>query len=703
MGRAKPRFHLPVPNVFNTQHHSYPLKYGYFNPLFRGLPVNFQMVSFVIVSVSMYYMHLKYAFLPGICLFLVALVALSVRSVAQASGKDTSALMALIVEAQQIESTDPEKAKAMYLQMREKSEAIGWKTGLLKFYTNYTAVLNQQSRFDSSLALNLESIELANQVGDPHYIMATQLNTGLSYSYLNDSETALRYFTLALPLAEKSNNETVQSILHENLGNTYLAIKNRDAARHHLYKALELSKKAKDTTGMCYSYNNLAKLHTELKEFDTAMNRVKEGIKLNSSLGSKYLEMIFHLNLTNIFMQQGQYPNMYLPAHQALSLAGELNDLSGTANACYALGWLLLFEKRLDSVNFFVKKGWESASLSGSKKEKMEMLDLGAQAALAAGNMTLFDSLLKRSNALGDSILNEGIQRSTLTVMAKFETEKRLERIGQLEKDALLKKRWNYLLGAALFLLGVLAIMGYGNYKQKQKLATQQEALQTARIEELEKEKQLLATQSLLRGQEEERTRLARELHDGVGGMLSGIKLTLGAMKGNVWLAEQDARLFGSALNKLDETISEMRRVAHSMMPEALLRLGLGAAVADYCEGLQATGRLAVQYTQFGMENRLPADMEIVVYRVVQELFTNVLKHAEASHVLVQLMRHDDRLSLTFEDDGKGMDELLLEKIKGAGLQNINTRVSYLKGQIDLRSAPGKGTSFHIEIPIEAA
>jgi signal transduction histidine kinase len=224
--------------------------------------------------------------------------------------------------------------------------------------------------------------------------------------------------------------------------------------------------------------------------------------------------------------------------------------------------------------------------------------------------------------------------------------------------------------------------------------------LQQRQIEQLEQEKQLLSTQALLRGQEEERSRMAKDLHDGLGGMLSGIKLTLGAMKGNMVLTEENARLFTGALSKLDQTISEMRRVAHSMMPEALLRLGLGQALNDYCNGLsESSADLTINYQQFGLEERLPNDTEIVVYRIVQELLTNVVKHSEASEALVQLIRQENLLMLTVEDNGRGFSVENAQKSFGSGLNNIRSRVGYLNGSIDTKSEPGKGSSFHIEIP----
>jgi signal transduction histidine kinase len=180
--------------------------------------------------------------------------------------------------------------------------------------------------------------------------------------------------------------------------------------------------------------------------------------------------------------------------------------------------------------------------------------------------------------------------------------------------------------------------------------------------------------------------------------MLSGVKLSLGAMKGNIILSEDNTRLFAKVLGQLDHSISEMRRVAHNMMPEALVKLGLQQAIQDYCDGLNESIQLHFKIQFHGLENRLEAATEIVVYRIVQELINNVVKHADATVVLVQIMHHDNNLNITIEDNGKGFD--VSSSSKGDGLNNVRSRVDYLKGQLDIQSFPGKGTSVHIDITV---
>lgn len=215
-----------------------------------------------------------------------------------------------------------------------------------------------------------------------------------------------------------------------------------------------------------------------------------------------------------------------------------------------------------------------------------------------------------------------------------------------------------------------------------------------------EKEKEVLTLQSLLQGQEIERERMARDLHDGLGGILSGIKLNLSSMKGNVIISEKDVNLFTKSIDQLDNAIAEMRRVAHNMMPEALLKFGLTEAIQDYCDGINESNTVKLKFTNLGLTTPLEKSVEVILYRIIQELTNNAIKHASAKNILVQLSKNENILNLTVEDDGKGFDTKRLANIKGTGLQNVHSRVDYLKGSLEIQSSTDGGTSVIIEIPI---
>jgi two-component system, NarL family, sensor kinase len=299
-----------------------------------------------------------------------------------------------------------------------------------------------------------------------------------------------------------------------------------------------------------------------------------------------------------------------------------------------------------------------------------------------------------------EGIFNERYSEVAAQYEKKFQLEKKENQIKTLDQE---KKIQNlslqqkniliYIFSGVFLTLLIMGFFVYLNYNSKQTIQQQQ-------INQLQNEKLLLASESILKGQENERSRMAQDLHDGLGGMLSSIKLTLGTMKGNVILTEENVRLFSKAFEQLDSSISEMRRVAHNMMPEALVKFGLQKALQDYCEGLNESKQLSVESQFYGLETRIDSSGEIIIYRIIQELTNNSIKHANASNLFVQVIKNENELSITVEDNGIGFNQQQSISKNSAGLSNVRSRVDYLKGQMDIKSAPGNGTSVHIECRI---
>jgi two-component system NarL family sensor kinase len=150
----------------------------------------------------------------------------------------------------------------------------------------------------------------------------------------------------------------------------------------------------------------------------------------------------------------------------------------------------------------------------------------------------------------------------------------------------------------------------------------------------------------------------------------------------------------------LDNTIGDLRKVAQNLMPEALVKFGLQEALRDFCNSIQSSTDIKVVYQQFGEKRKLNNTAEVFIYRMVQELVANILKHAKATEIMVQLMMDENSTSLTVEDNGKGFDLNTLQHKNGAGIRNINYRVQYLNGTLDIDTTPGSGTSVNIQLPI---
>lgn len=166
-------------------------------------------------------------------------------------------------------------------------------------------------------------------------------------------------------------------------------------------------------------------------------------------------------------------------------------------------------------------------------------------------------------------------------------------------------------------------------------------------------------------------------------------------------MTPENTKAFDRSLDMLDSSIHELRRVAHNMMPEALMKFGLDPALKDFCNDINQTGILNVTYQSIGLEKtKIDQTVAITIYRIVQELINNTLKHASAKQAIVQVTKSDHLLTVTVEDDGKGFDTTAISNTSGSGWINIKHRVDFLKGNIDLHAEPGKGTSVLIELTI---
>jgi signal transduction histidine kinase len=219
--------------------------------------------------------------------------------------------------------------------------------------------------------------------------------------------------------------------------------------------------------------------------------------------------------------------------------------------------------------------------------------------------------------------------------------------------------------------------------------------LREQRIHELEQQRRLEASESVIEGAEQERKRIARDLHDGLGGLLTGLRLNLGAVRGNYITTTSAAAEFDKAVDLLDESIGELRRVARNMMPETLLRLGLRDALDDFCSVMGRDKPYRVVFSSYGELFRVPARYETGIYRMAMELINNAVRHSGANVITAQLIYDNGRVHLTVSDDGKGFDTGA--PVAGTGLAGLRSRCKSLGGTLVIESSPGSGTEVSAE------
>ena len=224
----------------------------------------------------------------------------------------------------------------------------------------------------------------------------------------------------------------------------------------------------------------------------------------------------------------------------------------------------------------------------------------------------------------------------------------------------------------------------------QRKLLRQQRALEEER---LTYQKELL--QATLDVQEKERVRIGRELHDGIGSMLSTVRLYLQQIQ-HVPDPEAQKSSMEKADNVLIETSQNLQGIVRDLVPTVLNQLGIGAAIEALCDVVQHNSTLEIG-VNVSDSLSIPERLSLNVYRIVQELLNNTLKHAEASEVQLSFKPNGDTLKLLYQDNGKGMPDQ--RRVWGLGIKNIESRLSLLEGEMNITSQENEGTHFHIEIP----
>jgi two-component system NarL family sensor kinase len=253
--------------------------------------------------------------------------------------------------------------------------------------------------------------------------------------------------------------------------------------------------------------------------------------------------------------------------------------------------------------------------------------------------------------------------------------------------------RRNVLISLLTVLLMLGGLLGYSYYRRYQ---MKQTALMQAAL--LKQQEQ--STRAVLEAEESERQRIAKDLHDGVGQMMSAAKMNLSAFQhAAVFPNEEERNSFQKIIQLVDDGCREVRSVSHNMMPNALLKNNLAAALQEFIDKLDKRVLKVHLYTS-GLDEPLDSSIETVLYRVIQECVNNVIKHSGATVLDISLVKEPHEITATIEDNGCGFDTKDKNKSDGIGLKNIRTRTEYLKGTVEFSSRPGKGTLVAIQIPL---
>jgi signal transduction histidine kinase len=580
---------------------------------------------------------------------------------------------------------------------------------IAKSHHNLSLVYTQLTDYDSAEA-HLDRIdEMMLQVNDTSIRIGAYNTRAMLSNYRSDYITAVEVLMKAAELIEASKSKTVRNMLPQTYGN----IGHNLIAEKQIEKGIEYEQKALSLKGYPYEARYRVLIHLDI--FDAYVqlgDLAKARLHLDSAIeGNKPLNNVAVSGL--VANNRGIYYNALNDIPQALLAfqeAYELSERTGNeffkAEAAENLAWLYLKQKKpLLAEKFSLEANAIARRLSQLK--------------VVAGTYNVLSEVMSGRNDFkkaleyaalyklySDSASNRETQKTTVALENRYQHQKRQREIAALtatnvaqELDVVKKNRM--LLGGSVLSVAVIVILAlsYRNSKQRREIAEKEQALQQEQIRFLERQQQVVSLQSMINGQETERTRIAKDLHDGLGGLFSTVKMYFSTLQHkNPELSNDE--LFQKGYSIIDTASVEVRRIAHNMMPEVLMKLGLVNALKDLCDSITSGKLLTVSLEAHGMTGRLNSTTEIMLFRIVQELLNNIIKHAHATEVIIQCVRDQSRLSLIVEDNGQGFNTADADAHAHAGITTVKNRVDYLKGHMTIDSQKNVGTTVMMDFLI---
>jgi len=578
--------------------------------------------------------------------------------------------------------------KAYALRALEMSEDIDYAEGVMHSLDQLGVMERNMSNLAQAQYFHKRCLALAEAQHAENWLMRSAINLGVVYSRINEYELALQYFYQAFPLAEKLKNEREIASCLGNIGNLYLSLNKLDEAMDYFRKSLNKAKELNNYQGLAISHGSMGRVFENRNMLDSAQYYYERNLYYAAGWNDDNGIAISYSSLGNVAKKRGDWEQALEYHRKALEISLKVGDRNYIAPNYARLGdsYLQVGNMVLAETNYL--QSLQIAQQTGLKRHMITALGGLSELYELQNRYMEALQLSRRQIDLRDSVLNEENLRRIEFLKISFEVAQKELQITSLEtKNRLLAAEKRLLVGSSITVL-LLVLLALFLMIQKRRLAMQ-------KIKQLEQEKQLLAAQSLLDGETRERVRLSRDLHDGLGSILTGAKLNLLELKKSVLIDHDSLQRYDAAVGFVDSSILEMRRVAHHLMPEALTVAGLKQSTADYINSIpHAT------FSFYGDETRFDPKLEENIYRITHELVTNALKHSDAAQIMVELVRYDNHITLTVQDDGCGFDPETVTK--GMGINNIRTRVNAFNGNLTMIAKPGVGTEVNVEFRIES-
>ena len=627
-------------------------------------------------------------------------------------------------------------AREQLLQAEKLFLKTNNKQGLSSVYHTIGTVYSDKGEKELAIDYLLRSLKLQEQMADKSQLRSTQNNLGRILVDIKNYPEAIKYYQQSMQTSLQNSDWRNLGITQVNIANIYTSQLDYKTAITYLESALSNLKKVDFKRGIQAVYNNLGAINLRLGSYKDAILQLNAALDIASANQSKSGVALIEQNIGYGYAALKQYEEAlrwYTKAEAtAISASadpftfGEIyNHRASLDSAMNNYASALEYRTKYVNVNNLVlnekiskqvlelqtkydteKKEFKINILSKTDSIKSlqiakQQLDLNQKLLLIADqNLSLLDANLQMAtDSLELGTKNQIILQNKLEFTQKQKIIQDLDKQKQIQtllinnKNLEVSKK-NFIIAGILLVTLLLILYGYSFYKKR---SLQQAALMQAALAR----QQEVATIAILTAEEKERKRIASDLHDGVGQLMTAAWLNLQAVNDKLPAGDEE---YGNLLSKtmllVNESMKEVRAVSHNMMPNALLKKGLVNAIREFIQQLDAA-IISINLQAEGLQQTLNSHTETILYRVIQESVNNVIKHAGASRLDISIFNDSKGIDVMIEDNGSGFDvPAALKKDSGLGLQNIISRIQYLHGSVDWDSSPGNGTVIAIHIPL---
>jgi signal transduction histidine kinase len=564
------------------------------------------------------------------------------------------------------------------------------------------AINYEKGRLEESKRYFKSTIAIRLSLRDYEGAVNTYLELANAYEISGDLDSAFIQIYDALKWQKQTSNDLLLAKIYLRAGYlARLAGKSTKEVLHFYEQAHQIAEATNDASLRIEWNNELGSYYADQEQFDKALTyhlRVADLLATNSD---SVMAISNFNNLAVCYVALQAYEVAHTYYQKQLQWSYNLSLLGQAALAQQNMGVLFFKQAQFDSANHYLL---ESLATYQTLLDQQGQAKVYEKLAATAAELKDYEQALAYHityTQLSKEILNAERQKAIEELQVKYDTEQKDLALQVAQEEEKAQKAQKNLFIAGSIVLALLLGIGVLIYLQKQRVNAQNSLLQEQKLQNVLDTQELKTYEAMMQGQEEERMRIAADLHDRLGSMLSTVKLLFSGLEDKLdQQQEANQQQYNQAKFIIDDACTEIRRISHNLGAGMVANFGLSNAIGELCSSLNYSETIQCEFSAHQIPENIPLKVETEIYRMVQEAMNNVIKHAQATTLHIQLNGREKELNLIIDDNGVGFDPEATNAQRGMGLQSIRNRVKLLGGTLHIDSVLGRGTTFIIDFPV---